>query len=383
MAFCRVGAKNRRALAKGARGYTHLLVTIDKFSKLVDVRPITNLRAKQAVTFFTDMIYRFGVPNSIITDNGSQFPGRKFLEFCDKFHIRVDWEAVAHQQTNGQVEQANGMILQGLQPRIFDRLNKFDRKWLQELPAVVWSLRTTPSRATEFTSFFLVYGAEALLPTNLEYGSPRVRDYDEGTNQRAREDSQDQLDEARTVALMDSARYQQALRRYQARKIRRGDFNEGDLVLRLRQDNRGCHKLSPPWEGSYVVFKVLKPSNYKLANEDGEELTNAWNIQQLCLFYSLKGFPSSFCYLQTQHPNWLYGCKFHRINKIKGRLGFPLKTKSPSGANAGGALPLPPKNGPIFSQKTAANVLSMPRPKFWVNLRGTRVAKGRRSVSQG
>jgi transposase InsO family protein len=219
MAFCRVGAKNRRALAKGSQGYTHLLVTIDKFSKLVDVRPITNLRAKQAVTFFTDMIYRFGVPNSIITDNGSPFPGRKFLEFCDKFHIRVDWEAVAHQQTNGQVEQANGMILQGLQPRIFDRLNKFDRKWLQELPAVVWSLRTTPSRATEFTSFFLVYGAEALLPTNLEYGSPRVRDYDEGTNQRAREDSQDQLDEARTVALMDSARYQQALRRYQARKI--------------------------------------------------------------------------------------------------------------------------------------------------------------------
>jgi hypothetical protein len=53
----------------------------------------------------------------------------------------------------------------------------------------------------------------------LEYESPRVRGYDEGTNQRAREDSLDQLDEARTVALMHSARYQQALRRYQVRKI--------------------------------------------------------------------------------------------------------------------------------------------------------------------
>jgi transposase InsO family protein len=91
------------------------------------------------------------VPNSIITDNGSQFTGRKFLEFCDKFHIRVDWAAVAHPQTNGQVERANGMILQGLKPRIFDQLNKSGRKWLQELPAVVWSLRTTPSRATGFT----------------------------------------------------------------------------------------------------------------------------------------------------------------------------------------------------------------------------------------
>jgi hypothetical protein len=118
------------------------------------------------------------VPNSIITDNGSQFTGRKFLEFCDKFHIRVDWAAVVHPQTNGQVERANGMILQGLKPRIFDRLNKSGRKWLQELSAVVWSLRTTPSRATEFTPFFLVYGAEAILRTDLEYGSPRVRGYD-------------------------------------------------------------------------------------------------------------------------------------------------------------------------------------------------------------
>jgi hypothetical protein len=109
----------------------------------------------------------------------------------------------------------------------------------------VWSLRTTPSRATGFIPFFLVYGTEAVLPTDLEYGSPRVKSYDKGTNQRAREDSLDQLDEARTVALIHSARYQQALRRYQAQKIRRRYFDKGDLVLRLRQDNRGRHKISP------------------------------------------------------------------------------------------------------------------------------------------
>jgi transposase InsO family protein len=117
-------------LQKAPGGYTHLLVAIDKFSKWVEVRPITNLRAEQAVTFFTDIVYRFGVPNSIITDNGSQFTGRKFLEFCDKFHIRVDWAAVAHPQTNDQVERANDVIIQGLKPRIFDRLNKSSRKWL-------------------------------------------------------------------------------------------------------------------------------------------------------------------------------------------------------------------------------------------------------------
>jgi transposase InsO family protein len=159
-------------LRKALGGYTHMLVAIDKFSKWVEVRPITNLRAEQAVTFFIDIVYWFGVPNSIITDNGSQFTftGRKFLKFCDKYHIHVDWAAVAHPQTNGQVERVNDMILQCLKPRIFDRLNKSGQKWLQELLAVVWSLRTTPSRAMGFTLFFLVYGAEAILPTDLEYG---------------------------------------------------------------------------------------------------------------------------------------------------------------------------------------------------------------------
>jgi transposase InsO family protein len=83
-------------LQKVPGGYTHLLVTIDKFSKWVEVCPITNLRVELAVTFFTDIIHRFRVPNSIITDNWSQFSGRKFLEFCDEYHIRVDWAAVAH-----------------------------------------------------------------------------------------------------------------------------------------------------------------------------------------------------------------------------------------------------------------------------------------------
>ena len=106
-----------------------------------------------------------------------------------------------------------------------------------ELPSVIWSLRTTPSRATGFTPFFLVYGAEAILPTDLEYGSPRLKTYQEQQNQRAREDSLDQVDEARDVALLISACYRQSLQRYQAQRVRRRDLNKGDLVLSLRQDS--------------------------------------------------------------------------------------------------------------------------------------------------
>ena len=76
---------------------------------------------------------------------------------------------------------------------------------------MIWSLRTTPSRATGFSPFFLVYGAEAILPTDLEYGSPRLRAYQEHQNQQAREDSLDQVDETRDVALLHLAHYQQSL----------------------------------------------------------------------------------------------------------------------------------------------------------------------------
>jgi hypothetical protein len=117
---------------------------------------------------------------------------------------------------------------------------------MKELASVVWSLRTTPSRATGFAPFFLVYGAEAILPTDLEYGSPKTRAYDNRSNQTSREDSLDQQEEARDMALLHSARYQQSLRCYHARGVRSRDLQVGDLVLRLRQDARGHHKLTPP-----------------------------------------------------------------------------------------------------------------------------------------
>jgi hypothetical protein len=56
-------------LQKAPGGFTHLLVAIDKFSKWIEVRPLNSIRSEQAVAFFTNIILRFGIPNSIITDN--------------------------------------------------------------------------------------------------------------------------------------------------------------------------------------------------------------------------------------------------------------------------------------------------------------------------
>jgi hypothetical protein len=97
----------------------------------------------------------------------------------------VGWAAVTHQRTNGQVERANDLKLQGMKPRIFTqeskdvhaRLSTRARRWATKVASVLWSLRTAPNRSTNFTPFFMVYGSEVVLPTKLQYGSPRVQAY--------------------------------------------------------------------------------------------------------------------------------------------------------------------------------------------------------------
>ena len=95
----------------------------------------------------------------------------------------------------------------------------------------------------------------------------------------------DQLDKACDMALLRSAKYQQALRRYHHRHVQGCAFSVGDLVLRRVQSNNDRHKLSPPWEGPYIVADVLRPGTFKLQTADGEVFTSAWNIEQLRRFY--------------------------------------------------------------------------------------------------
>ena len=112
--------------------------------------------------------------------------------------------------------------------------------------------------------FFLVYGAEALTPTDIEFDSPRVTMYTEADAKEAREDGVDLLEEGRLLALSRSAIYQQSLHRYYNRKVKPRSFLEGDLVLRLIQRIAGQHKLSAPWEGPFIISKVLGNDAYYL-----------------------------------------------------------------------------------------------------------------------
>ena len=118
-------------------GFRYVYVAIDKFSKWIECKPLASATAKKAVELFEDIIHRFGLPNSIITDLRTTFTGHHFWDFCEDRCISVKYVSVAHPRANGQVERANGMILDALKKRLYQKEEKHLGRWLKELPAVV------------------------------------------------------------------------------------------------------------------------------------------------------------------------------------------------------------------------------------------------------
>src|SRR5438034_1112722 len=101
-------------LQEASGGYTHLFVAIDNFTKWIEAKPVATITAAKAKEFFQDIVVRFGIPNRIIIDNGTQFTGSEFKDRCEEISIKICYASMAHLQSNGQVERANGLVLQGV-----------------------------------------------------------------------------------------------------------------------------------------------------------------------------------------------------------------------------------------------------------------------------
>ena len=124
-----------------------------------------------------------------------------------------------------------------------------------------------------------------MLPSDLNHGAPRVKAFDRDRAMEAQQDMVDLLEEARETIIIRSARYQQTLHRYHERKIRGRILEVRDLMLWRTQSTKEKHKLSPPWEGPYEVTEVIRPGTYRLKDDNGNVLTNTWNIEQLHRFF--------------------------------------------------------------------------------------------------
>jgi hypothetical protein len=246
---------------------------------------VTTQDSIAAINFIKSIVFCFGVPHSIITDNGTNFTSKEFKNYCESLGIKLKFAFVAHPKTNGQVKKANGIICNGIKKRLLAPLEKAKHAWVDELPSLLWSLRTTPNAATQEMPFFLVHGAEAVLPVEITHEAPRIAAYDEATSTEVLQDDVDALDEARDIALARATQYQQNLRNNHSSRARPWSFVVGDLVLRLNQDGHG--KLESPWVGTYIVTEVIPGGAYRLQDKKtGKDGSNPWNVEQLRRFYA-------------------------------------------------------------------------------------------------
>ena len=260
---------------KATGGYDHVLVAIDKFTKWIEYKPISKLTAAKAIEFIEEIMHRFGVPSEIITDLGTNFAADSFFEFCKRKGILVRYASMKHPRANGQVERANGMILHGLKPAIFDKLKPYEGKWLRELPYVIWGLRTKPSKAiSNNTPFYMVYWSEAVLPADLIHGAPRIAFRNIPAAEQSRTKDVDLVEGERLHVALKAVKYQQALKRYYDKNAKPAYYHEGDLVLKRKTSSARQSKLSAPWEGPYVIKEVLGKATFKLCEPEGRELPN-------------------------------------------------------------------------------------------------------------
>jgi IS30 family transposase len=143
-----LGARYDWASANSARGFNRVLVAIDKFTNWDEVKPVTCPKADRVLDFLDELVHRYGLPHHIITDLGSNFNNHQFWEYCENSGINVWYVSVAHPWANGQVERANGMVLDALKKQLHDAANTKEGKWIKELPNALWGLLTQPTKPT-------------------------------------------------------------------------------------------------------------------------------------------------------------------------------------------------------------------------------------------
>ncbi|KAL2226659.1 UNVERIFIED_CONTAM: Retrovirus-related Pol polyprotein from transposon gypsy [Sesamum indicum] len=154
-----------------------IIVAVEYFSKWVEAEAVAKISEKEVINFiWKNIICRFGIPRVLISDNGTQFQGRKSTVWCKE--LKIAQHFTAHLKTRLE--------------------NK--GSWVDELPGVLWAYRTTPRFATGETPFCLVYGTEAIIPAEIGEESQRVAMYDPETNPNERSFDLTVIEEKRDAA---------------------------------------------------------------------------------------------------------------------------------------------------------------------------------------
>ena len=153
---------------------------------------MANIRDADAKKFiWRNIVTRFRVPRTLISDNGLQFDSKAFRRYCCELGITNRYSTPAYPQGNGQAEAVNKVIVNGLKKRLDDTKGR----WVEELPHVLWTYRTTPRRSIGETPFAMTYGAEAVIPVKANFPTLRTSSFTLSSNDELLGKSLDLVDE--------------------------------------------------------------------------------------------------------------------------------------------------------------------------------------------
>ena len=112
------------------------MVGTDYFTKWVEAEPLANIRDVDAKKFiWRNIVTRFVVPRTLISNNGLQFDNKAFRRYCCELGITNRYSTLTYTQENGQAEAVNKVIVNGLKKRLDDAKGR----WVEELPHVLWT----------------------------------------------------------------------------------------------------------------------------------------------------------------------------------------------------------------------------------------------------
>ncbi|KAK3013466.1 hypothetical protein RJ639_009774 [Escallonia herrerae] len=188
-----------------------VIVAINYFTKWAEAEALATITEKKCEDFlWRAIVYRFGIPRVLVTDNGKQFDNPTFRNFCTNLSIEQRFTSVAHPQTNGQTEVTNRTLLQGIKKK----LNGAKGLWVEELLKILWAYNTTTRTPTGETPFSLSFGTEALIPVEVGLPSLRLTSYDPIQNEEALRANLDLLEECREQGAMRLAAYQHRVSKF-------------------------------------------------------------------------------------------------------------------------------------------------------------------------
>ena len=165
---------------------------------------MANIRDVDVKRFiWKNIVTRFGTPRILVSDNDLQFDSKAFRQYCSDLSIKNRYSTPAYPQGNGQTETVNKVIVNGLKKRLDD----VKGKWVEELPHVIWTYRTTPRQSTRETPFSMTYGAEVVIPLETGFPTLRTSTFSSDSNDGLLGKSLDLIEERRENAMVQLAYY--------------------------------------------------------------------------------------------------------------------------------------------------------------------------------